>query len=268
MKISTKTEVTGEFFFKSSASFPLNDISISFFSSNEKNYVEATRQVTDYQQIIGSGFDEICQYAGKEESVLLDSLKIVESLGSFLIRIQEIKYDERETYWVAETDEDRAIIDKLPKQIDGDLVVAVERQVAVRIVIIQQSVLCHVIIDHRDQKLLVIGKRVLTIRHILLIFGQLRHFDKHISDKVLAGVGPVNFVLLPQQLQMLVILQCRKNPIVDEFHVGIQVFLGGEMLLLVFLDATNGELPHFGPEGHLINEQFVQLVNSLKEMPF
>ena len=49
------------------------------------------------------------------ESVLLDSLKIVESLGSFLIRIQEIKYDERETYWVAETDEDRAIIDKLPK---------------------------------------------------------------------------------------------------------------------------------------------------------
>ena len=48
MKISTKTEVIGEFFFKSSVSFPLNDISISFFSSNEKNYVEAARQVTDY----------------------------------------------------------------------------------------------------------------------------------------------------------------------------------------------------------------------------
>ena len=48
MKISTKTEVIGEFFFMSSVSFPLNDI--SFFSSNEKNYVEAARQVTDYQQ--------------------------------------------------------------------------------------------------------------------------------------------------------------------------------------------------------------------------
>lgn len=47
MKISTKTEVIGEFFFKSSVSFPLNDISISFFSSNEKNYVEAARQVTN-----------------------------------------------------------------------------------------------------------------------------------------------------------------------------------------------------------------------------
>jgi hypothetical protein len=115
MIICTKAEVIGGYFVKNPIPFTLNDVSITLSSSNEKNYVEAARQVTDYQQIIGSGFDEICQYAGKEESVLLDSLKIVESLGSFLIRIQEIKYDERETYWVAETDEDRAIIDKLPK---------------------------------------------------------------------------------------------------------------------------------------------------------
>ena len=115
MIICTKAEVIGCYFVKNPISFTLKDVCIILFSSNEKNYIEAARQVTDYQQIINCGFFEICQYADKEENILLDSLKIVESLGSFLIRIQEIKYDERETVWIAETDEDRAIVDKLPK---------------------------------------------------------------------------------------------------------------------------------------------------------
>lgn len=115
MKICTKTEVIGEFYVKSPVSISLNDVSISFFSSNNKNYVEATRQVADYQLILNSVLNELFQYADKEENILLSSLKIVKPLGSFLVRIQEIKYDERETVWIAETDEDRAIVDKLPK---------------------------------------------------------------------------------------------------------------------------------------------------------
>lgn len=115
MRIRTKVEIIGGFIAQNPISFPLNDVSFTFFTINGKNYVEATRQVIDYKQNVLNSFNDIMQYAFTQEKRLLDSLKCIESIGSFLIRIQEIKYDEREIDWIAETNEDKMFVDRLPK---------------------------------------------------------------------------------------------------------------------------------------------------------
>jgi hypothetical protein len=115
MKIRTKTEITGGFLLNKLVSFSLDEVTINLFTLNERNYVEASRQVIAYHNLFDKGFEEILEYEYEQESPLLKALKCFESIGSFLFRIQDIKYDERETDWIAETDEEKAIIDRLPK---------------------------------------------------------------------------------------------------------------------------------------------------------
>ena len=114
--------------------------------------------------------------------------------------------------------------------------------------------------------MLVVTETVLAIIHILLIFGSLRQFHKHISNEVLTRVGPVDFVLFLKFDQVLVIIQSLENPIVDKLHVGIQVLLGREMLLLVLLDATLGKLLDLDPERKLIHKEFIKVVNPFKQL--
>lgn len=115
MRIRTKVEIIGGFIAQNPISFQLNEVSFTFFTLNGKNYVEATRQVIDYKIIVMNGFNDIMEYTFTQEKRLLDSLKNIESIGSFLIRIQEMKYDEREIDWIAETNEDKMFVDRLPK---------------------------------------------------------------------------------------------------------------------------------------------------------
>lgn len=111
MRIKIKAEVTGGFSTKNPISFTLNDVSVTFFTFEGKNFIEATRQVTDYKLVIDNPFEN-----HNLEEPLLRVLKSIESIGSFLIRIQEIKYDERETSWIAESDKEKTIVDRLPSE--------------------------------------------------------------------------------------------------------------------------------------------------------
>ena len=115
MKIRTKAEITGGFILNKQVSFSLNEVTINLISLNERNYVEASRQVVAYHNVLGYGFEEILEYEYEQEAPLLKALKCFESIGSFLFCIQSIKYDERETDWIAETDEEKTIIDRFPK---------------------------------------------------------------------------------------------------------------------------------------------------------
>lgn len=116
MKIRTKAEIIGRFHIKEPISFNVKDVTITLSTQNDKNYVDATKKVTDYMQFINCGVvDDVFQYADNHEKALLESLKLLESIGSFHLHIQEIRYDERKTDWVAETAEEKEIIDKLPK---------------------------------------------------------------------------------------------------------------------------------------------------------
>ena len=114
MKIRTKVEVIGDHFVNDRISFSLNDVTITIFTLNDKNYIEATRLVTGYQQVLNNAFEGF-RYADEQEKPLLKALKRIESIGSFLFRIQIIEYDGRETDWIAEYDEEKAIIDRLPQ---------------------------------------------------------------------------------------------------------------------------------------------------------
>ena len=115
MILRIKTEITGGFLFKKQVSFSLNEVTVSLFTLNEKNYVAASRQVIGFQNVLSDGIENILEYEYEQETPLLEALKCFESTGSFLFCIQNIKYDERETEWIAETDEEKAIIDRLPK---------------------------------------------------------------------------------------------------------------------------------------------------------
>lgn len=114
MKIRIKVEVIGGYFVEKRISFLLNDVTVNFYTLNENNYVEATRQVIGYQQTL-SNVHESEQYIHGQEAPLLIALKRIESIGSFLFRIQKINYDERVLDWIAETDEEKAIVDRLPQ---------------------------------------------------------------------------------------------------------------------------------------------------------
>lgn len=115
MKIRTKAEITGGFLLNKQVSFSLNEVTINLFTLNERNFVEASRQVVAYHNILDNGFEDNLDYESEQEAPLLKALKSFESIGSFLFCIHNIKYDERETDWIAETDEEKAIIDRLPK---------------------------------------------------------------------------------------------------------------------------------------------------------
>lgn len=115
MKIRTKAVITGGFIIKHHVSFSLNEVAFNLFSLNERNYIEATRQVTGYQDVLNGGLEKIFEYEYDQEKILIKALKFFESIGSFLFRIQEIRYDERETDWIAESDEEKAVVDRLPK---------------------------------------------------------------------------------------------------------------------------------------------------------
>lgn len=115
MKIRTKAEITGGYLLKKQVSFYLNEVTVSLFTLDEKNYIEASRQVYSYQNVINDGFVKILEYESEQEGPLLHALKSIESVGSFLFCIQNIKYDERETDWIAETDEEKSIVDRFPK---------------------------------------------------------------------------------------------------------------------------------------------------------
>lgn len=115
MILRTKTEITGGFLLNKQVSFSLNEVTVSLFTLNEKNYVEASRQVIAFQNVLSDGIENILEYEYEQEAPLLEALKCFESTGSFLFCIQNIKYDERETEWIAETDEEKAIIDRFPK---------------------------------------------------------------------------------------------------------------------------------------------------------
>lgn len=115
MKIRTKAEITGGFLLNKQVSFSLNKVTINLFTLNERNFVEASRQVVAYHNILDNGFEDNLEYESEQEAPLLKALKSFESIGSFLFCIHNIKYDERETDWMAETDEEKAIIDRFPK---------------------------------------------------------------------------------------------------------------------------------------------------------
>ena len=116
--------------------------------------------------------------------------------------------------------------------------------------------------------MLVVTETVLAVIHILLIFGSLRQFHKHITNEVLTRVGPVDFVLFLKFDQMFVIIQSLENPIVDKLHIGVQVLLGREMLLLVLFNAAFGKLLDLDPERKLIHKEFIKVVNPFKQLAF
>ena len=115
MKIRTKAGITGGYLVKNQVSFSLNGVTVTLFTLNEKNHIEATRQVIGFQNIINEGLEKIFQYEFEQEEQLLKVLKSFESIGSFLFSIQNINFDERETDWIAETDEEKAIVERFPK---------------------------------------------------------------------------------------------------------------------------------------------------------
>lgn len=115
MEIRTKVEIAGRYLAENPVSFCLNGVTVTFSTLGDKNYVEATHRVTGFQDVLNGEFEKLLEYEHEQEKVLLRELKSIESIGSFLISIQEVKYDERETDWIAESEEENAVVDRLSK---------------------------------------------------------------------------------------------------------------------------------------------------------
>lgn len=115
MKLRIKAEFIGGFIVREQHSFLMSEATVTLYTLSDKNYIEVTKDVKDYQPILAKGLYEILDYTHKQKEGLLSVLRKIESIGSFVIHIQEIKYNEMEFDWIPENDNDKTNIEKLLK---------------------------------------------------------------------------------------------------------------------------------------------------------